>query len=514
MAFNAALSTTIIAIYMIAVLGLGIAAWRISPSYDVDDYLLAGRNIGWFVGFFSVAASQFSALTFMGFLAFYYGFGIGAFLAVAGAYAAITTGTFHFLAPRIWRIGRKRDHITPSDLVRDFYQSELLGYIVGLGLILALIPYLIVQFMGVGIVLDLGTGGMVSFTQGVFLIGTVVAIYVFLGGMKSVAWVDAVQGVMLVGGSVLGGIAIFYLNTDGVGPAYDALLDHQPALMDVPGPDGAFPWPYIVTFAVIVFMGWIFHPHMWMRVHYFKNGRQVENLPWVLTLIHHPTQIAQWFLVLTAAVVVMEVPPDEFLLSMFRENFPTVLFAIIAAAALAAMMSSASSQCHGIGAVASRDLSKQLRPGWSEFTHLAIARGVTVAALIVAMILSTLGIEFLLDSGAASASLGLAIMLPQGLGALYGWRWATREGAIAGSVLGGVIALLFLATPLLSGPAIIWSGLWGVLANVVAFVLVSAITDSSVNEEMIDDMQEAMGQSYGELEDQYRRDQGSVPADD
>jgi SSS family solute:Na+ symporter len=508
MPFNATLSTAILVVYLLFSLVIGIAGWRIFPSTNLQDYLLANRGIGWFVGFFSTAASQFSALTMLGFIAFYYTIGIPAYLGISVAFVLFTGGIYYFIAPRVWKIGRKTGHITPSDLVRDFYDSQLMGYIVSVGMILALIPYLQVQFTGVGIIFTLSTGGAIPIDVGVIIIAVIVAIYTWLGGMKSVAWVDTFQGVMLLGAAFIGGIILLFTVGGGFVNAMATLQAQNPELLNVPS-TGAWSWPYIITFSIIVFLGWIFHPHMWMRIHYFKSGRAVENLPWVVGGIFLLTQIGGWFVVLSGAVAIPNAPPDQFMLLMYREFFPTIIFAVVASAALAAMMSSASSQCHGIGAAVSRGISQPAKPDWDEQRHMLIARLATLGSIIAAVGLAFLGVPFLLTSGAAAASLATSLILPQAIAAVYGWEWTTKQGAIAGSFIGAVVALLFVS-PQISGPLpSIYDPFWGVVANLIAFVVVSIVTASHPDESTLNAWREAFETPFVVIERRYRdRDQG------
>lgn len=505
---DALTATIIVAIYMVAVLLIGLGAWRVLPSTDIESFVLANRGIGWFVGYFSTAGSQLSALTMMGFIAFYYSIGLGPYLAILVAYALFTIPLYYWLAPRVWKLGRKFGHITPSDLARDYYDSDLLGYVVAVGMILALVPYLQVQFTGVGIVIELTTGGTVPVTTGAILIGVVIAIYAVLGGMQSIAWVDAVQGVMLLVGAFLGGLLLLYTVGGGFGNAVGATLANRPEILAVPDA-GPFSWLFVITFSIAAFLGWIFHPHMWIRIHYFESGRAVENLPWVALSIFWLTQVGGFTAVLAGIAINLDAPPDQFMMLMFRNEFPVVIFALFGSAVLAAMMSSASSQCHGIGAVASRDISQQLAPDASQRTHLTVARAVTVISIGLAIALAFAGIPFLLNSGAAAAALATALFFPQAVAAVRAWEWPTKQGAIAGSALGGIVGLLYgmQFAGVISGlPNIpgVFGPFWGVVANVVAFFVVSFATAEHPSDSKLRSYLDVFAQPFGALDQEHR----------
>jgi Na+/proline symporter len=168
-------------------------------------------------------------------------------------------------------------------------------------------------------------------------------------------------------------------------------------------------------------------------------------------------------------------------------------------------MSSASSQAHGIGAVVSRDITQNLKPEWEERKHLLTARLTMLVAIAAAFVLSTLGIPFLVTSGAAAAAMATAIIMPQVIAAVYGWEWPTKEGAIVASAVGLVVSLLFL-TAVVPSPSGVWPGFWGIVANVVSFVAVSLVTSSKPDASVIRRWQSAMSESTVSLDREHRED--------
>lgn len=497
--FDPRIATSIVILYMIGVLGIGIFVSRIRPSRNLEDYLLAGRSMNWFVGFFSLAASQISALAFVGFIAFYYNIGLAAYIGIMGFNTILFGAVYAVLAPRIWKLGRHFGYITPSDALRAYYDSSTLGYIIGLGMILALIPYLEIQFLGVGILLKLTTGGQIPVTIGAATIAAVIAIYVWLGGMESVAWVDTVQGVLLLSGTFIGGLFLVFTVGEGFGPAFDRIGAELPGLLSVPGRTGSWGWPFIMSFGLSVFLGWLFHPHMWLRTQYFENGRAVYNISWMWVITILLTQIGGFGAVLAGVLVIPNAPPDQFILLMYRQYFSTAIFGLISAAALAAMMSSASSQCHGVGAVVSRDIVQQLKPEWGDRHYVLSARSATLIAIILAFTLSTFELPFLLTTGAASGALSASLVFPQAVTAIMGWRWPTRTAATAASLCGGTTTLAILAAPWISSPAGIYGGFWGLSVNIILFVGVSLVTDDRPDSATIDDWSDAKQTTTTEL---------------
>ncbi|MFB6076687.1 MAG: hypothetical protein ABEK12_00985, partial [Candidatus Nanohaloarchaea archaeon] len=84
MAFDPGTAVAVIAVYFLVTLGVGLLAWRFHTPDTVEEYLLNNRGFRWFVGFFSTAASLFSAVTLIGFVGFFYKFGVASVIGIIG----------------------------------------------------------------------------------------------------------------------------------------------------------------------------------------------------------------------------------------------------------------------------------------------------------------------------------------------------------------------------------------------------------------------------------------------
>lgn len=518
MAFNQTVSTATITLYLIISIGLGMLATRYTTTTNMEGFALADREVHWFTGFFSILASQISALAMLGFGAYYYLFGMSAYMAIVVGTTIFIGVALWMLGPKVWKIGRETGQITPGDTVREYYDSNVLGYIVTVGLLIALVPYLQLQFQGLGIILDLGTGGLVSHTQGVVVIASAIVLYTWLGGMKSVAWVDTLQGVMLFLGSFIGGLLLLFTVGNGPGPAFDKLASSTSgAFLQIPAAAGPYSnWVGIITFASIVMCGLVLAPHVWIRLHYFEDGSTLDNLPPVYTGIFWLTQIGVLAAVLTGVSVLPNFGPqnaDIVIPLLYREFFPVVVFAIIMSAILAAVMSSASSQCHVIGVMVTRDIINPLRPNWSQRRQLVVARATMLVAVIIAALLAISQISLIITSGAIAGALTIAVAGPQLVGAVYTMEWPTRTGAILGSLAGGAYTLLSVAG-LVPNPFGFFTGTFGVVVNMVVFVGVSVITSTTINEDLRSTWDEAKRTSYDELDKNYRANREGPVVDD
>ena len=173
------------------------------------DYFVAGRSIGMWVFVLAATATSFSGWTFIGHPGKIFTDGLP--YAFASFYALTIPFTGVLFLRRQWILGRAFKYITPGEMYSDYYGSEAMRMLTVLVAFLFSVPYLGVQLRASGDLFNVLTDGMFSVEVGMFALSAVVMIYVAAGGLRSVAYVDCVQCVLLAVGIVaLGCIAIYF----------------------------------------------------------------------------------------------------------------------------------------------------------------------------------------------------------------------------------------------------------------------------------------------------------------
>jgi len=206
----------IVVIYLAASVGFGV--WVGRGQKDTTDYFLAGRQIPWFAVSFSIVATETSVLTFISIPAVAYqgnltfiqivlGYMIGRLL-VAGLmlpayYRGDINTAYHFLGERFGQKMRNTASIT-------FMITRVLAD--GVRLYATAIPLAVIIK---------GSGAMQGFTDGQFYamsilaIGILTIIYTYVGGIRSVIWMDVIQMTIYMGGAVIAGVLILNKLPDG-----------------------------------------------------------------------------------------------------------------------------------------------------------------------------------------------------------------------------------------------------------------------------------------------------------
>jgi SSS family solute:Na+ symporter len=475
-------SMVVLAVYFLATMAIGLVAWRYFPQSDPESYILGGRGLGWFVAAFTLMATQYSALTFLGFPGTMYRTGLGGYVAITGMYICVSALYWMLFAARTWKVGRAFGHMTPADTFAHFYESRLVGYVMASLLIATLVPYIQAQIIGIAYLFDVATGRLITFQVGTVLVYALMIFYVFMGGLRAVAWTDTMQGVLLFGGLILGAVLVSFAAAGGPDAAFANVAQGRQDLLTLPGPSNAWPWLFLISWVIPVGLGWPMHPHMWLKMHIPKNVNYIRVWPVWITL-SFPIVMGSAFLVGIAGQVARpgitsREASDTIMLTMILEHFPPVVGGLVAAAGLAAMMSTVSSQIHSVGASVGRDFLARWFPGQDPRQQVWLTRLAVIAVGLLGLYLSLTSPAFLTTLGVFAAAWG-AQALPAAAAALSGWAWATRWGVIAGS-LGGSAVMLWVG---LGFPGQQWlgiyAGLWGLLVNVALFVLLSLLTPAA-----------------------------------
>jgi SSS family solute:Na+ symporter len=192
---------------------LGVAWWVILKSKNTtDDYFLAGRNLGWFVVGASIFASNIGSEHLVG-------------LAGSGATDGVALAHYELHAWCLLVLGwlfvpffmRSRVYTMPEFLEKRFNPTS--RWVLSL---ISLVAYMLTKIaVGIyagGIVFavllpDMSFMGLNSFWVGSILVIVLTGVYTMLGGMRAVAYTEAMQTFILVLGSAL--VTIFGLKALG-----------------------------------------------------------------------------------------------------------------------------------------------------------------------------------------------------------------------------------------------------------------------------------------------------------
>src|ERR687894_1491376 len=138
---------------LVTVLGFAAARWRRAASLDsLDEWGLGGRRFGTFIAWFLIGGDVYTASAFIAVPATLYAGSAVGFFAVTSVIVVYPL-IFLFL-PRLWSVSHRHGYATPADFIQGRYNSRPLTVAVTVTGILATMPYIALQLVGIQVVLD------------------------------------------------------------------------------------------------------------------------------------------------------------------------------------------------------------------------------------------------------------------------------------------------------------------------------------------------------------------------
>ena len=198
---NAVTFTILVASFLLVTLiGFASARWR--PAEDpmqLNEWGLGGRGFGTFVSWFLLGGDIYTAYTFIAVPALVYATGAAGFYALS--YTIMVFPIMFIFGPRLWSVARARGYVSPGEFARGRFGSQGLGLAVALTGILATMPYIALQLVGIEAVLTVmgigGTGNAFTRDLPLIIAFVVVAAYTYLAGLRAPALIAFVKDTLI-----------------------------------------------------------------------------------------------------------------------------------------------------------------------------------------------------------------------------------------------------------------------------------------------------------------------------
>ena len=176
----------------VTVLGFVAARWRRGDLDQMDEWGLGGRRFGTVVTWFLLGGDLYTAYTFVAVPALVYGVGAQGFFALP--YTIIVFPLVFMLMPRLWAVCRKHGYVTPADFVKGRYGSQTLSLVTALTGLLATMPYIALQLVGIEVVLlAMGIEG----EWPLIIAFLILAAYTYNSGLRAPALIAVVKDTLI-----------------------------------------------------------------------------------------------------------------------------------------------------------------------------------------------------------------------------------------------------------------------------------------------------------------------------
>ena len=202
--------------YLVLLLGLGIFSSKFFRGTS-KDYFVASRSIGSFMLLMSVFGTTMTGFALVGSSGKAFTTGVATYGAVAAWSGIIHSAIFFIIGLRLWAIGKRHGYVTQVQFFRDRFNSQTLGTVLFVLLVLLIIPYLLIGIISAGNFVEGTTKGMFNadgiapWITGLVICGVVLT-YVFLGGVRSTAWANTFQTLVFM----LTGVVAFLMISSAV----------------------------------------------------------------------------------------------------------------------------------------------------------------------------------------------------------------------------------------------------------------------------------------------------------
>jgi solute:Na+ symporter, SSS family len=418
--------------YLLVSIFIGlVAATRVRNS---SDFAVAGRNLPLPIVTATVFATWFGAETVLGISATFVKDGLGAVVAdpFGASLCLILAGLF--FASRLYRMNL----LTIGDYYRVRY-NRTVEVLCTLAIVASYLGWVSAQIKALGLVFSVLTDGAVSQSLGMVIGALIVLTYTTLGGMLSVAILDFVQMMVIMGGMLYIGYVISGL-TGGVG----AVVNHAYAA----GKLDFFPearlsaWIPFIGAWITMMLGSIPQQDVFQRITSAKDEKTAVRGSVLGGSAYFLFAFVPMFLAYSATLLdpnmfgeLLEKDSQLVLPTLILQHTPFAAQVVFFGALLSAIMSCSSATLLAPSVAFSENIIRGGLPRMSDRAFLRIMRVVIVcfAAVVLAFALNSGSTIFKMVENAYKVTL-VSAFFPLFLG-LY-WKRATNQGALAGILAG------------------------------------------------------------------------------
>ena len=488
-------ATTVFIILFIGVtiLGFFAANWRKGDLAHLDEWGLGGRRFGTVVTWFLLGGDLYTAYTFIAVPALVFGAGATGFFALP--YTILIYPFAFVVFPKLWAVAKRHHYVTSADFVSARYGSRSLGLAVAVTGIVATMPYIALQLVGIEVVigaLGFNTTGLMGDLP-LIIAFAILAAYTYTSGLRAPAMIAVVKDVLIyitIGAAVI----VVPAQLGGFGHIFGAV---PPAhlLMKAPDVSSLNGYSAYATLAVGSALALFLYPHSVTAILSSSSGNTIRRNMALLPAYSFVLGLLALLGFMALAAGVKDMPefvpyfkafgPSFAVPALFLHFFPSwfvgVAFAAIGIGALvpAAIMSIAAANLYTRNIhkeYVNRNMSHEQETNVAKFVSLVVKVG-AVAFIIglplkYAIQLQLLGGIWIIQTLPAIV-LGLYTRKLDHRGLLLGWlagivsgTWMAITLKLAGSIF--TIHLFGMAIP---GYAAVWS----LIINLVVSIVVSAL---------------------------------------
>src|SRR6202521_5543720 len=190
---HAALAVFIFFLALVLAMGFLAARWRRPKTLaHIDEWGLGGRQFGTWITWFLIGGDTYTAYTMIAVPALVYAVGAYGFFALP--YTIIVYPFVFAVMPVLWKAAHAKGHVTAADVVHGIYKSRGLELAVAITGMVATMPYIALQLIGMGVVIKaMGLTGELPIVAAFIIL----ALYTYSSGLRAPALIACVKDIMI-----------------------------------------------------------------------------------------------------------------------------------------------------------------------------------------------------------------------------------------------------------------------------------------------------------------------------
>jgi sodium/proline symporter len=335
----------IITLVVYKALLIAIGFWATSRTRSEEDFFLGGRGLGPLVAAISYSSSASSAWTLLGLSGAAYLLGLSVVWIAGGSVVGMLVAWF-WIAPRLMRVSRSRGHLTFTEFLAQDCQGGMRHAIVltaSVIVIFSFVFYVAAQFQGAGITFS--STFELSMAKSILIGAAIIMVYTLLGGFWAVSVTDTLQGLLMAFTSLLLPLAAL-VEVGGIDGFLEGLrVASAPEQLSWTAGHAGLVALGVVVGSLSISFGTYGQPHLLVRFMALRDDRALRQARLIAIGWYATVFVGMCFLGLAGHILHPAVDNPENIFFVLTDSlFAPVLGAVLLAAVLSAIMSTADSQ--------------------------------------------------------------------------------------------------------------------------------------------------------------------------
>ncbi|MEH7308928.1 sodium:solute symporter family protein [Neobacillus drentensis] len=411
---------------------LGVQAQK-GKDMSLEQWSVGGRGFGTIFVFLLMAGEIYTTFTFLGGSGWAYGKGGPTYYILA--YGCLAYIMSYWLLPAIWKYAKENKLMSQSDFFVSKYKSPLLGVFVSLVGVVALIPYLVLQLKGLGIIVSEASGGSVSSTAAIWIGVIAVTVYVMISGIHGSAWTAVIKDIMILGIVLFLGIYLPIHYYGGFQPMFEAIEAARPGFLALPATGLSVSW--FISTVLLTALGFYMWPHTFGSIYSAQSSKVFRKNAIIMPLY----QLVLLFVFFVGFAAILQVKGlegpagDLALLKLSMQTFDPWVVGLIGAAGLLTAIVPGSMIMMSAATLLAKNVYKVFVPKASDQQVSKLAKNLVPVVAIIALYFTFKGGDTLVTLLLMGYSL-VTQLFPALVFSLAKKNVVTKAGAFAGIAVG------------------------------------------------------------------------------